>query len=229
MDLPWLGERFQGLDTGNQPTSASQVTVGGGGPSARLLGLAFTFQKGSGDFLLSALSPLMILRGNEAGILPLTHPAIECLIDDTSPGYFAVATQLAELILISVLRANIIGANAYPVGWLRGMQDQNIIKALSAIHAQPQHRWTVLKLAAETNMSRSAFAERFTRLVGTSPIDYLHRWRTSLAADQLRTTKLALSTIAQLLGYQSDRALRRVFKQHMGLSPQQYRQQFNRS
>lgn len=165
----------------------------------------------------------MILRGKAAGLLPLTHPAIESLIDDTRPGYFSVATQLAELILISILRANIICAENSPVGWLRGMQDPKLVKALTSIHANPQKPWTVLQLSSEANMSRSAFSERFTRLVGTPPIDYLHRWRTSLAADYLRSSTQPISAIAQLLGYQSDRVLRRVFKKNLGVSPQKYR------
>jgi len=221
-DLPWSGERYTGLDD-DQPAAPTQVVWGGGGPESRLLGLAFTFQSGTGDFLLSSLPQFMILRRNEAGILPLTHPAMESLIDDASPGYFAVARQLAELIIISLLRAHIFSSESQATGWLRGLQDGPIARVLSAIHTNPQRSWTVSRLASVANMSRSAFAGRFSQLVGLPPIEYLNQWRSELAADQLRTTRQSMDSIARDVGYSTDRVFRRTFKQRFGMSPMQYR------
>jgi transcriptional regulator GlxA family with amidase domain len=130
------------------------------------------------------------------------------------------------LIVISLLRAHIFSADSHTTGWLRGMQDPSVARVLSTIHAHPQRAWTVSKLASAGNMSRSAFSERFSRLTGFSPIQYLNQWRIGLAADRLRTTRQSMDTIAQAVGYQSDRAFRRAFRQQFGMSPLQYRKQF---
>ena len=224
-DLPWTGPEFQEVDD-YQPAAPTQVIWGGGGAASQLLGLAFTLQSGAGDFLLSNLPQLMVVRRDEAGIHSLTHSAMESLINDTTPGYFAVAKHLSELIIISLLRAHIFAAGSHTTGWLRGMQDPPIALALSAIHTHPHRHWTVNRLASEANVSRSAFAARFTRLVGLSPIQYLNQWRIGLAADQLRTTRQPVDSIARLVGYRTDRAFRRLFRQRFGMSPLQYRKQF---
>jgi len=224
-DLPWTGPEFQEVED-YQPAAPTQVIWGGGGAGSQLLGLAFTLQSGAGNFLLSSLPRLMIVKRDEAGIHSLNHSAMETLINDTTPGYFAVAKHLSELIIISLLRAHIFSAESHTTGWLRGMQDPSIARALSAIHSYPQRQWTVDSLASEANVSRSAFAARFTRLVGLSPIQYLNQWRIGLAADQLRTTRQSVDTVARSVGYRTDRVFRRVFRQRIGMSPTQYRKQF---
>lgn len=226
-DLPWRGEDFHGLDALHQPASAQKVTWGGGGEHSRLLGLAFTFQQGSSDFLLSALPPFITLRGDQAGIFHLIHPAIEFLVDDTNPGYFAVASHLAQLIIVGLLRTHILSADIHPTGWLRGMGDPAIARALNAIHTALQQQWTVASLAETAAMSRSAFASRFARLVGQTPIDYLSQWRIQQAAGLLINTKRSLVDIASQVGYQSDRVFRQAFRQRLGLSPSTYRRMHN--
>lgn len=225
-DLPWRGDDYHGLDAYHQPASAQQVSWGGGGERSRLLGLAFTFQRGSSDFLLSALPPLITLRSGEAGIFPLIQPAIEFLVDDGNPGYFAVAAHLAELIIVGLLRAHILSADSHPVGWLRGMRDPAIARSLMAIHTAPQRQWTVATLAERAALSRSAFASRFARLVGHTPIDYLNQWRIRQATGLLINTRRSLADIAAQVGYQSDRVFRQAFRQRLGVSPSTYRQQY---
>lgn len=224
--LPWRGEKFRGLDAFTQPAAATHVTWGGCGATSRLLGLAFTFQQSTGDFLLSALPEFMILRHNEAGMFPLTQQAMDFLVDDTSPGYFAVARQLANLVIIGQLRSYLLSSENHPIGWLRGMQDRAIAKAMTAIHSHPEKAWTVAMLAAQANMSRSAFAARFTSLIGIPPIDYLHRWRISLAEEKLISTHESVANIAAALGYRSDRVFRHSFKKCTGLPPQKHRAKY---
>ena len=221
-DLPWTGPQFQEVED-YQPAAPTQVIWGGGGAVSQLLGLAFTLQSGAGDFLLSSLPRLMIVKRDDAGIHSLAHSAMESLINDTTPGYFAVAKHLSELIIISLLRAHIFSAGSHTTGWLRGMQEPPIARVLSAIHTHPQREWTVDRLAAEANVSRSAFAALFARLVGQSPMQYLNQWRIGLAADQLSTTRQSVDTIARSVGFRTDRVFRRVFRQRFGMSPMQYR------
>jgi AraC-like DNA-binding protein len=202
------------------------LTWGGGGALCRLLGLAFTFRSGRSDFLLEALPQFIVLRRDDTGLLPLTHSAIECLVKDDQPGYIAVADQLAELIVTSLIRSAVLSDTVPANGWMKSLQDPHVNRALAAIHAEPQRAWSLNALAQEAHLSRSSFAARFHRLVGQTPMDYVNRWRMQLAADSLIDTRTPVTLIAQQVGYQSDRAFRRVFKQQMGSSPVAYRKAY---
>ncbi|GAB3098272.1 AraC family transcriptional regulator [Aestuariicella hydrocarbonica] len=227
-ELPWTGDEYRGLDARHRPSSAQQLIWGGDGKPCDLLGLAFTFQRNRSDFLLSTLPAIIVLNRVDGKLLPLTEMAIESLIDDDQPGYVAVAAQLAEFIIISLIRSVILSdtSNQTGTGWLRGLQDRHIQRALTAMHADPQRDWSLRSLAQEAHLSRSAFADRFHRLVGQPPMEYLHGWRVQLATDLLAKGQLAITEIAGQLGYQSDRAFRRVFKQFLGESPSAYRKQY---
>jgi transcriptional regulator GlxA family with amidase domain len=133
---------------------------------------------------------------------------------------------MAELMVIALLRAYILTDQGFTPGWLKGLRDAYITKAMLAMHEQPQRQWTVPQLASFSNLSRSAFAARFSRLVGMSPIDYLHNWRITLAEALLKESKHSISAIAASLGYQSDRVFRQAFKQRLNLSPRDYREKF---
>ena len=101
------------------------------------------------------------------------------------------------------------------------MRDSRIGAALKAIHQQPEEKWTVESLAAIACMSRSAFAARFTELVGTSAKNYLTEWRLTLAYYQLKSVKVPLIELALNCGYESEAAFSRAFKRVIGMSPSQ--------
>ncbi|NLQ18934.1 AraC family transcriptional regulator [Marinomonas sp. M1K-6] len=226
--LPWHGDTFQGLSSSIQPSSAMQVNWGGGGPETQLLGVAFTFQNHQNNFLLSSFPEYFILKQRESNFLQLIHPAIQFFIDDNSPGYFAVATQFSELIIMGSLRAYILSNEISSVGVLKGMKNKSVAKVLTAIHQAPQHNWTLPELAVEANISRSVLSKRFPQCVGVPPIDYLNRWRIHLAAEKLINSKASLDFIIKSLGFETDRTFRRLFKQYKELSPSQYRKKFTR-
>jgi AraC-like DNA-binding protein len=110
-------------------------------------------------------------------------------------------------------------------GWLGALRDPPIGSALALMHKSPERAWTVPALAAEVGMSRSAFATRFTELVGTPPLSYLQRWRLQLAADLIRTRSLPLAVIAERAGYTSIEGFSRSFKRQFGRSPAAFRRQ----
>ena len=221
--LNWSEPRSPRLDRTVQPGSAISVVHGGGGEPCRLLGLAFSIHSGQGGFVLAALPDFIVLRDAETSILNLTRPAIEAMLADDQPGYYAVARHMAELIVVGLLRSYILSDQSFSPGWLRGLQDPYICKAMLAIHEAPQQPWSVPLLAQQANLSRSTFAARFCRLIGQSPIDYLNAWRITLAAELLRTGNASVAQIAAEVGFQSDRVFRQAFRQRMGLSPRQYR------
>jgi AraC-like DNA-binding protein len=94
--------------------------------------------------------------------------------------------------------------------------------AITSIHDDPGHPWTLQTLAERVGMSRSVFALRFREVVGDTPMEYLTRWRMLLAADRLKDSSDGLATIAQSLGYESESAFGKAFRRVMGCSPRQY-------
>ncbi|MHA6194049.1 AraC family transcriptional regulator [Pseudomonas wadenswilerensis] len=224
-DLNWSESRSPRLDRSAQPGSAISVAHGGGGAACRLLGLAFSIHSGQGGFVLAALPDFIVLREADNSILNLMRPTIEALLADDQPGYYAVARPMAELIVVGLLRSYILSDKGFSPGWMKGLQDPYVCKAMLAIHEAPQRQWSVPLLAAVANLSRSTFAARFNRLVGQSPIDYLGTWRVTLAAEMLRDGKASVVQIAAAVGYQSDRVFRQAFRERMGVSPREYRNQ----
>lgn len=225
-ELPWQGDSYTGLGANRQPSSAQQLQWGGGGEACELLGLAFTFQYSSSVQLLSSLPEIIVLPQGQAPAAPFFTSAINHLMDDHQPGYQAVAGQLSELVVLSLLREVMLTTNSAASGWLKGLQDRHIHPALLAIHNTPQQPWTLTNLAQQAKLSRSAFAARFKRIVGMGPVEYLSRWRIQIACDHLRNSSDSVEQIAAQTGFGNDRTLRRVFKQQLGISPRDYRRHY---
>lgn len=101
-------------------------------------------------------------------------------------------------------------------GWLGALHDPQVGVAIAAIHRRPEHDWTVATLAQEVSMSHSAFAARFTDLVGEPAMRYVAKWRMNVALDQLRTTDKTIASIGAELGYESEAAVSRAFKRVIG-------------
>jgi len=108
-------------------------------------------------------------------------------------------------------------------GWLGGLRDRHIGRALSLMHGQPTRDWTLDQLAKEAGLSRSSFAERFTDYVGIPPMQYLQKWRLQIAAARLRDGDANIATIAADVGYESEAAFSRAFKRVIGVPPADWR------
>ncbi len=127
--------------------------------------------------------------------------------------------------LIQALRLHLTNADFHGVGWLSALADKPMSAALGCMHDEPAHPWTVQELASRAGMSRSVFALRFRQTVGTTPMEYLTRWRMLRAGHQLRSSSDSISEIAVSLGYESESAFRRAFRVVMGSSPRAYARQ----
>lgn len=134
------------------------------------------------------------------------------------PGGEAVMTRLADVLVIQVLRRWLRSADA-ATGWLAALRDPQIGRAIGRMHAHPDEDWNLVKLACVANMSRSAFAERFTTLVGEPPMRYLAGWRLEQARSQLTRTDDPIPAISSRVGYTSEAAFSRAFKRHHGVTP----------
>jgi AraC-like DNA-binding protein len=139
-------------------------------------------------------------------------------------GSTTVITKLSELLFVEAVRQYIAGLPIERRGWLAGLRDVHIGRALAVLHARPTEAWTAESLAAEVGMSRSVFAERFSLLVGQPPMQYLTMLRMHLAAQYLREGRGSLAQIGAAIGYDSESAFSRAFKRQFGLSPGGWRQ-----
>ncbi len=135
------------------------------------------------------------------------------------PGGETVITHLADIIIIQAIRTWIDSAPEANQGWLAALRDDQVGRALAAIHRHPEKDWTVASLAKEVGMSRSGFSARFTNLVGESAKRYLTQWRMQLARAKLMETSDSLAVLAERLGYRSEAAFCRAFKRVFGVPP----------
>lgn len=144
---------------------------------------------------------------------------------DKRAGSESVLAKLSELMFIEVVRRHIESMPPAQIGWLAGLRDPFVGKALSLMHARPAHNWTIDDLARDVGLSRSVLAERFNDLVGIPPIQYLAQWRMQIAVGLLASGNTNIANIAAETGYSSEAAFSRAFKRMMGVSPSEHRRQ----
>ena len=113
-------------------------------------------------------------------------------------------------------------------GWLAGLRDRHVGRALALIHENPGRAWTIEALADDVALSRSAFYERFLRLIGQPPMQYLTQWRMQAAANLLRQSNAPVASIALDVGYESEAAFARAFKRLVGTPPASWRRMQSR-
>jgi len=198
------------------------ATYNGGGDFFGVGGY-FDFAGDHADILLGVLPPIVHIR--EESDRAALRWSMERLMQELrapQPGGFVIAQHLAHLMLVQALRAHLAEGSKGGVGWLFALADKQMGAAITAIHADPAHRWTLQGLAARAGMSRSSFALKFKATVGASPMEYLTRWRMLLAGERLASSGDPVSVIALSLGYESESAFSTAFKRVMARSPRQY-------
>lgn len=169
---------------------------------------------------LSALYPKETLRS-----------ALQLLGDELAhagPGASAVLDHIVHIMLIQLLRVWLESRREaeHPPSWLGGLTDPVTSAALTAIHRDPAHPWTVETLARSAGVSRATLVRRFSTEVGCPPAEYLTKWRMELAANKLRLTALPVARIARDVGYISEYAFNRTFARWHGAPPGRYRTAF---
>ena len=166
------------------------------------------------------------LKGGQSGTGTWLGTTIKFTINEarsSRPGNTAVLGRLAELMFVEILREYMQQLPEDHGGWLGGLNDPHVGKALRLLHASPMRNWTVEELAREAAMSRSALAERFTQLVGEAPMRYLANWRMQLARQLLREGTHSMQEVATRVGYESEAAFNRAFKRATGSPPATWR------
>jgi len=145
--------------------------------------------------------------------------------DLSKPGGEAVIGKLSEVLFVEALRRYIALLPPEQTGWLAGVRDPEVGKALALLHRNPAHPWTIAALANDVGISRSVLAERFRRYLSETPIAYLTRWRLQLGAQMLKSTSRSVAQIAAEVGYESEPAFNRAFKREFALPPARFRNQ----
>ncbi|MDF5714737.1 MAG: AraC family transcriptional regulator [Rhizonema sp. NSF051] len=204
-----------------------RIAFGGNGSLTQLVSGTFKFR---GDRnrnpLLSALPPLIHIK-NEAGrLVPWLETTLQFIAAEIAInqlGCQCVLSRLADVLFIQAVRAYIAELPVDQGYWLGALTDIEIGIALSLMHHYPNRSWTVASLAEQIPMSRSAFAERFTRLVGEPPMQYLTSWRMVKAANLLQDSQVGIRDIAEHVGYASEVAFSKAFKRWAGIAPGIYR------
>jgi AraC-like DNA-binding protein len=139
-------------------------------------------------------------------------------------GSSLVVGKLSEVLFVETLRRYISTLPAEQTGWLAGLRDPILTRAISQLHRDPARNWTVASLAKEVGLSRTRLAERFRHFLRMSPISYLTEWRMNLGAEALQRTDRSVVEVALEVGYKSEAAFNRAFKRIYKTPPAQFRQ-----
>jgi AraC-like DNA-binding protein len=175
--------------------------------------------------LLESLPSMMIVRRREHPELQRRLDALVTLTLDESSGRQgedSVRMRLSELLFVEVVRLHLESLPPSETGWLAGLRDEVVGKAIAALHQEPARDWSLASLAKAVGSSRTVLAERFSKLVGQPPMQYLTRWRIQLAAQLLKTGR-KVSAVALEVGYESEAAFSRAFKKITQVAPAQWR------
>src|SRR5215204_5288647 len=203
------------------PSERYEILRGGGAPTILICG-AVRFDHPAARNLVRILPDIVHIDSSSSPQFTWIQSALSLMgaeAKELRPGGEAVMTRLADILVIQAIRAWIETDPAARSGWLGALQDPQIGRAISLIHRDPARGWTVGALADEVAMSRSAFAARFTQLVGVPAMQYVTRWRMHVAVDALRDEGAGVAELADRLGYRSEAAFARAFKRVIGVPP----------
>jgi AraC-like DNA-binding protein len=204
------------------PDEAPQVRHGGGGAVTRMVCGYLACDSTLFEAILAALPRLMIINMREGPSAQWLISSLRFSITEASgqrPGTGTVLAKLSELMFVEGVRRYIESLPPEHTGWLAGLRDRFVGRALALMHSRPADAWTVDSLAGLVGLSRSALADRFTALLGVPPMQYLTRWRLQLAANHLRGSRGNVAAIAAEVGYESEAAFNRAFKREFGMPP----------
>ncbi len=212
------------------PGEVMTLAYGGGGAGSRMVCGFLAAQDIWRNPLLSALPRLFKvgMRGSRAAWLESSLRFATEEAASTHAGSATALAKISELLFVEAVRRFVDTMPEDSKGWLAGLRDRFVARALALMHARPAHPWTVEDLARRVGMSRSGFAQRFADLLGVPPMQYLAQWRLQLAAQQLRLTDRALASVAEDVGYESEAAFNRAFKREFGVPPATWRRNVGR-
>jgi AraC-like DNA-binding protein len=205
--------------------SVSRIHHGGGGVPTRML-CGFLATELQGDPILRLLPRVMKVRIADAPSSAWIESTMRFGAQELASGPSRSPTllaRLAELLFVEAVRRYLASLPPDQNDWRAGIADPMIARALAQMHQRLDRRWTAEELARSVGLSRSSFAERFTRIMGETPMRYLAQQRLHLAARRLEEPGVSIARIAFDTGYESEAAFNRAFKREFGAPPATWR------
>ena len=181
--------------------------------------------------LLASLPRALHLRGVAREGASWVGGLLRTAVDESNrrrPGGEAVLERMSEMLFVEILRRYADELAPDQTGWLAGMRDAAVGRALSLMHRSPAEAWTLERLAARAALSRSTLHDRFVHFIGQPPMQYLASWRMQLAAARLRDTDAKVIDVALEVGYENEAAFSRAFRRIVGTSPGAWRRERRR-
>jgi AraC-like DNA-binding protein len=217
--------QLEELECEHQNERYTLVRQGGGGAVTQLVCVNVRFDHPAAHQLINQLPKIIhvkaaaVANGREIDWWDPILRFIDSEAKTLRPGGDIVLTRLADILIVQTIRCWIERQPAMQSGWLAALRDVQIGRAITLVHRDPAHAWTVGSLASAVGMSRSSFAERFTRLLGEPVMHYVARWRMYTALTLLREDHVDIGELAANLGYTSEAAFNRTFKRVIGMTP----------
>ncbi|TCK38940.1 AraC-like DNA-binding protein [Paraburkholderia sp. BL8N3] len=208
------------------PGQVMKLCYGGGGASTRLVCGFLACDGTLSNPLLSSLPRLFKVDMRNDPRSAWLESSLQFAAAEAAEfrvGSAIVLARLSELLFVEAVRRCIDALPAGRTGWLAGLSDRFVGRALAMLHEQPAYPWTVDELARKAGLSRSSLAQRFTDLLGQPPMQYLARWRLQIAAQEMLNGSKSLAAVAEQVGYESEAAFNRAFKREFGLPPAGWR------
>jgi AraC-like DNA-binding protein len=208
------------------------VSLGGDGPSSRWIVLSATLERHMSEPYIDALPRVMKVDLSNAASFHALMDALGLTLsasDAPAVGAGAERSRLAELAMIEAMSRYVERLPAGGKGWLAGLTDRYVGRALALVHGRPAEAWTVEKLGRQVGLSRSALADRFSDVMGEPIFGFLTRWRLQMAAEFLLTTPRSIESIAHDAGYESAGAFSAAFKRVFGKPPSTWRKRRRKS
>jgi len=202
------------------------LQYGGKGAATQIICGYLACERQTWNPLVQSLPRLLAVDTGRGSTAKWLKSSLEFALAQTASQQVGMTSQLArlsELMFVEALRRYVERLPASSTGWLRAAGDRHLGKALSLLHAEPQREWRIETLAAAVGLSRSAFATRFERVLGMTPMTYLRRWRMQVAAKTLRESQRSIASIALDCGYASEAAFIRAFAREFSASPARWR------
>lgn len=174
--------------------------------------------------LIATLPRMLHLRAGDGGgwVVPFLRQAV-AESHAARPGSEAMLARMSEMLFVDAVRRHVDALPAGSTGWLAGLRDRFVGRALTLLHRRPADPWTIDDLGRQVGLSRSALHERFVQFVGRPPIQYIARWRMQVASGLLRNSSATVAAVALEVGYDSEAAFARAFKRATGMPPAAWR------
>jgi AraC-like DNA-binding protein len=200
-----------------------------GDPDFQMLGGTFQLHPVNAPLLVALLPKMIRIRSAEGDTGRLAR-LIDLIMEECAadkPGRDTILERFLEVMLVECMRWPGIAQASLPAGLLAGMHDAAMARVLRAMHADIRAGWTVAELGKLAGMSRSAFSARFSEVLGCAPMEYLSRWRMTIARDALSRGGTALDRLAEDIGYESASAFSTAFRRRVGCSPGAFARSFS--